>query len=227
MRVSEIFNSVQGEGPNTGKPAVFLRMALCNLTCEWCDTRYTWDWKHYEYDKEVKEMTIEQVKAEVVKYGVNHLVLTGGEPMLQQNEVLPLLASLKGIGFYIEVETNGTVVPRKEMVEIVDQWNVSPKLENSGNSKAHREKGESYRFFNQLDNSYFKYVISNPQDLNEVQALALRYEITKKKIILMPEARTKEQLQETTKWLQNLSKQMHYSFSTRLHIELWGNLRGV
>ncbi len=227
MKVSEIFNSVQGEGPNMGKPAVFLRMALCNLICEWCDTKYTWDWKHYDYDKEVREMTVEQVKAEIVKYGVNHLVFSGGEPMLQQNDVLPLLASLKVMNFYIEVETNGTIIPRKEMIEIVNQWNVSPKLKNSGNSRAHREKGEGYRFFNQLDNSYFKYVISSPQDLFEVQALALKYGITGKKIILMPEARTKEQLEERTKWLEGVSKQMHYSFSTRLHVELWGNHRGV
>src|SRR6267143_4783455 len=150
MKVSEIFCSIQGEGLNAGKQAVFLRMALCNLACEWCDTKYTWDWKNYAYANEVKEMNVEQVKADLLKRGVKHLVLTGGEPMLQQGELLPLLQSLKETGFFIEIETNGTLTPASEMIEVVDQWNVSPKLENSGNSSSSREKLECYRFFKQL-----------------------------------------------------------------------------
>ena len=112
MKVSEIFSSIQGEGLNAGKQAVFLRLALCNLACEWCDTKYTWDWKNYDYASEVKEMSIEQVKADLLKPGVKHLVLTGGEPMLQQGELWPLLQSLKETGFFIEIETNGTLLPQ-------------------------------------------------------------------------------------------------------------------
>ncbi len=227
MKVSEVFCSIQGEGLSAGAQAVFLRMALCNLSCEWCDTKYTWDWKNYEYEKEVKEVGIEDVKADLLKYGVKHLVLTGGEPMLQQRDLVPLLESLKEIGFFIEVETNGTISPAIRMINVVDRWNVSPKLENSGNPQNWREKPESYLFFKELSNAFFKYVIRTPQDLNEVRELARRYHIPESRIMLMPEARTKEELTERSKWLKEATGQMNYLFSTRLQIERWGDKRGV
>jgi 7-cyano-7-deazaguanosine (preQ0) biosynthesis protein QueE len=227
MKVSEIFRSIQGEGPNVGKPAVFLRMALCNLACGWCDTKYTWDWKTYDYEKEVKEMNDDQVKKEILSFDTKHLVLTGGEPMLQQTQLFQLLKSLKETGFYIEVETNGTVVPVDEMIALIDEWNVSPKLENSGNSLSARERPDCYHFFKRIPNAYFKYVIQDSEDLAEVQLLAEKYAIPLRRIVLMPEARTSEELAERTEWLKNASRQLGYLFSTRLQIELWGNKRGV
>jgi len=227
MKVSEVFRSIQGEGPNAGKPAVFLRMALCNLACKWCDTKYTWDWKTYDYEREVKEMNDDQVKMQILSFDTAHLVLTGGEPMLQQKQLLPLLRSLKETGFYIEVETNGTIVPLDQMIALIDQWNVSPKLENSGNSLAARERDDCYHLFKRIPNAYFKYVIQDSKDLTEVQLLAEKYMIPLSRIILMPEARTPEELSERTEWLKSTSKQLGYSFSTRLQIELWGNRRGV
>ncbi len=172
-------------------------------------------------------MSVEQVEEQLLKHNTKHLVLTGGEPMLQQKTLVPVLRGLKRNGFYIEVETNGTIIPRGEMLELVDQWNVSPKLENSKNPQELRERPECYRFFNSLSNSYFKYVIQNPGDLDEVLQLAEKYRIPSAKIILMPEARTKEQLAERSSWLAELCRHNGYPFSTRLHIELWGNKRGV
>ena len=227
MKVSEVFCSIQGEGYNAGKKAVFLRMALCNLACEWCDTKYTWDWKNYEYEREVKDMSTDQVKADLLKYQVPHLVLTGGEPLLQQQQLLPLLEDLKEMEFFIEVETNGTIIPTDNIVRIVDQWNVSPKLENSANSSLSREKPEVYRYFGRLPKASFKYVIRTPEYLNEVRKLAERYSIPRSKILLMPEARTKGELAARTAWLKDVSSNMGYSFSTRLQIELWGDQRGV
>ncbi|HKM76270.1 MAG TPA: 7-carboxy-7-deazaguanine synthase QueE [Candidatus Bathyarchaeia archaeon] len=227
MKVSEIFTSIQGEGQNLGKPAIFLRMALCNLTCEWCDTKYTWDWKNYDYSKEVEEMSVVEVEQELLKFQGKHLVLTGGEPMLQQKELLPLLKSLKEHEFYIEVETNGTIKPTNEILALIDQWNVSPKLENSGNEVSAREKPECYRFFNHLPNACFKYVVKDPDDFEEVRRLAEKYQISNDKIILMPEAQTTEQLTERSGWLSELSREAGYRFSTRLQIALWGSKRGV
>lgn len=227
MKVSEIFTSIQGEGSNIGKPAVFLRLALCNLSCEWCDTKYTWDWKNFDYEKEVKEMTVEQVLEQLLNAGVTHLVITGGEPMLQQKDLTQLLRALKQKRFYVEVETNGTIQPMVEMLGLVDQWNVSPKLENSKNTVAAREKPECYRFFNSLAATNFKYVIEDPVDFREVQQLAEKYEISTDKIVLMPEAQTKEELAERSKWLIDLCRREGYRFSTRLQVALWGSRRGV
>ncbi len=116
MDVSEIFYSVQGEGVNAGLPSVFLRLAVCNLQCSWCDTKYTWDWKQYDYNKEVHKMNAEQIKEQILKYGCRHIVITGGEPMLQQEELAGLLVSLKKVGFEAEIETNGTILPNDSMV---------------------------------------------------------------------------------------------------------------
>jgi len=172
-------------------------------------------------------MSIKQVEQELLKFQGKHLVLTGGEPMLQQKELIPLLRSLKEHEFYVEMETNGTLVPPVEMLALVDQWNVSPKLENSKNELSAREKPECYRFFNRLPNSCFKYVVKNPQDFEEVRQLAEKYQISNDKIILMPEAETREQLTERSGWLSELSRKAGYRFSTRLQIALWGSKRGV
>ena len=147
--------------------------------------------------------------------------------MLQQKSLLPLLRSLKETGFYIEVETNGTIMPMDEMVALIDQWNVSPKLANSGNSVSARDRRECYDLFKRLSNAYFKYVVRDSEDLTEVESLAEKYVIPLSKIILMPEARTSEELAERNEWLKSASKRLGCSFSTRLQIELWGDRRGV
>ena len=132
MKISEIFKSIQGEGINAGKNVVFLRTALCNLKCSWCDTKYTWDWDNFDYSKEVKELSINRVKEEIEQFNIKHLVITGGEPMMQADDLVELLSFLKP-DFYVEVETNGTIVPNKMLTDLVDQWNVSPKTSNSNN----------------------------------------------------------------------------------------------
>ena len=95
MKISEIFESIQGEGNNAGKPAVFLRIAECNLKCVWCDTKYTWDWKNYDYSKEVNEMSIKEVRQSLEQFRIRHLVITGGEPLMQQDDLAELLTFLK------------------------------------------------------------------------------------------------------------------------------------
>ena len=101
MKISEIFESIQGEGTNAGKPVVFLRTAECNLKCTWCDTKFTWDWKQFDYSKEVKEMSIKEVINSISKFNVKHLVITGGEPLLQQEPLIDLVQILVNKNFNI------------------------------------------------------------------------------------------------------------------------------
>jgi 7-carboxy-7-deazaguanine synthase len=225
LKVSEIFYSIQGEGPTIGVPSVFLRLAVCNLQCSWCDTKYSWDWEHYDYAKEVTEMNEEEVARKILGYGCRHLVVTGGEPMLQQEELVLLLEKLRG--FHVEVETNGTIRPNKEMVSLVDQWNVSPKLSNSGNSVKVREIPECYAFFRRQNNAHFKYVVEDREDLGEILELVAKYEIPREKVILMPESTSPELLREKSAWLADICKSEGFRFTTRLHIILYGNKRGV
>lgn len=227
MKVSEIFYSIQGEGPNIGVPSVFLRLAVCNLQCSWCDTKYSWDFQHYDYGKEVIEIDEDQVSKLILEYNCRRLVVTGGEPMLQQDELAPLLFRLKEKGFEIEVETNGTIMPKEEMMRAVDQWNVSPKLESSGNISLVREMPECYLYFSNTPNAYFKYVVESPDDLGEILSLVRKYKIARERVILMPESTSPELLREKSAWVAEICKEEGFRFTTRLHIILYGNRRGT
>jgi len=223
----EIFCSVQGEGINIGRPAVFLRLGLCNLACTWCDTKYTWDWDSYDKKEQIVEMGIGEVGQEILKHEPRYLVLTGGEPMIQQSHFIPMLEHLKERAFFIEIETNGTIVPDQKLVNLIDHWSVSPKLDNSGNLRSLREIPECYRFFATIPSGYFKYVLQDEDDFKEVQTLMNKYHLPPNKIILMPEAQSRADLIERSKWVIELCKKTGCIFSTRLQILLWGNQRGV
>jgi organic radical activating enzyme len=222
----EIFHSIQGEGVNAGTPAVFLRLALCNLACTWCDTKYTWDWDSYDIKGEVVSLSEEEVERRILSFDRPHLVITGGEPLLQQEELAPLATSLHRRGFYCEVETNGTLPPSPEMVEGVSQWNVSPKTTSSGNRRDRREVPQALNAFRELDNAYFKFVIVGPEDIEEVSLLADTYRIPPHRVLLMPEGVTAQVLQERGRWVAEACRERGFRFSTRLHILLWGDRRG-
>lgn len=226
LKISEIFHSIQGEGVNVGKPSIFLRTATCNLQCSWCDTKYTWDWKNYDYNKEVKEMEIPEIKNEIIKFNEKNLVITGGEPLLQQEALIKLFEEIKSFDYFVEVETNGTIKPTQKMLDFVDQWNVSPKTANSNNNLNTCENAEAYTLFKKLDNSIFKFVIDSKEDMVEVENLIKKYDINREKIFLMPQASDKEELYKKRKLVQNLANKYNVNETSRLHIELWGNIRG-
>jgi len=223
----EIFYSIQGEGVNIGVPTVFLRLALCNLKCDWCDTKYTWDWDHYEYEKEVRDMSPSAVEEEITRFGCSHLVITGGEPLMQAQQMVPLARSLKKLDYFIEVETNGTLVPPQEFSSLVDQWNVSPKLANSANSAKRREVPRALNYFAGLPNAYFKYVVENPDDIQEIVSLNTTYGIASASTLLMPQAVDSFELLQKSRWLVDLCQETGFRFSTRLQVLLWGAKRGL
>ena len=225
MQVNEIFKSIQGEGPNFGKPAIFLRTAQCNLKCTWCDTKYTWDWKNYDFQKEVKEMTIDEVKDAILDLEIKHLVITGGEPLLQQDDLADLLSFLKP-DFYVEVETNCTILPNKMLTDLIDQWNVSPKTKNSGNPLELCENNECYYFFANQENCFFKYVVENESDIPEIKKFVAKYNIPENRVQLMTQASTKEEISAREKSISELAKANNFLFSPRLHVAMWGAQRG-
>lgn len=222
----EVFTSIQGEGVSAGTPSVFLRLALCNLHCAWCDTKYTWDWRHYDYDEQVVSFTQKSLQDLVTDQPARNLVLTGGEPLLQQAAARPLLAELRARGFRVEVETNGTMQPSPAFATLVDQWNVSPKLSNSRDSERLRLREGPLRWFAACDRAWFKFVVVGPADLAELNALAARLGLSPSRIFLMPEARTPEDVRRRSEWLVPAAIQHGYRVSPRLHVLLWGDERG-
>lgn len=193
------FATLQGEGITAGQRAVFLRLHYCNLACSWCDTRYTWDrtksefwqepqgWPLLKTSKIVKDLWVN-------KFGINdpnkikRLVVTGGEPLLQQQKIIDLLKFLPD--WQVEIETNGTIMPDLELSRC--QINCSPKLENSGNSKARSFKPQVLKTINNMPNSWFKFVATNSIDLEEIDGVVKTCGLDTRKIIVMPEGRTLE-----------------------------------
>jgi 7-carboxy-7-deazaguanine synthase len=101
MQIAEIFRSIQGEGLNQGRPCTFIRLAGCNLGCTWCDTPHA--------REAGEEIDIEEIVSRVGALSGNYLCITGGEPLLQIDQLLPLLRLLAGKGYQIDIETNGTL----------------------------------------------------------------------------------------------------------------------
>ncbi|TAG10556.1 MAG: 7-carboxy-7-deazaguanine synthase QueE [Verrucomicrobia bacterium] len=240
----EIFHTIQGEGISAGMPAVFIRASRCNLHCVWCDTDYTWNftgtrWRHEKdaqpgYAKfEKTQVTIEMEPAEiarrVLEYPCSRVVLTGGEPLLQQAEFLKVLELLRAErpDLQCEVETNGTQLPSEAFAAAVNQFNVSPKLANSGMAADLRLNAGVMNFFAKSNKAWFKFVIASHDDLLEVLDLTKQWALPLERVLLMPEGRTANRLDENATWLAEQCKQHGMRFSDRLHIRLWGERRGV
>ncbi|MGE5183506.1 MAG: hypothetical protein ACM31C_15650 [Acidobacteriota bacterium] len=195
-----------------------------------CDTKYTWDWTSHDRSLEVIELD-EAVCAERVSEiggsNVHNVVVTGGEPLLQQPALVTLARSLRARGLRIEVETNGAIEPTSELAGLVDQWNVSPKLESSGNRRSARLRVGPLSWFSGAPNASFKFVVSRPEDLVEVEALQRQFEIPAGRVILMPEGTDADALAGRSTWIAEECARRGYRFSTRLHVLLWGSRRGT
>jgi 7-cyano-7-deazaguanosine (preQ0) biosynthesis protein QueE len=175
MKVSEIFFSIQGEGLDIGRPAIFIRLAGCNLRCAWCDT------KHALAADNGTEMSVDEIIALVQNEeasGCDYVVLTGGEPLMQ--DCMALAKALTEKRYALAAETNGTFF-KPELLEYVSLWAVSPKLSSSGM----RYNGNIIRKYAALPNAFFKFVITNDVDFEEARDLAKKYDL--EKIVLQSE----------------------------------------
>lgn len=229
LKVNEIFGpTIQGEGKSSGKDVMFVRLSFCNLTCVWCDTPYTWKWQNAsEQAKEVHALTDAQIFAKLVALSdsTRNIVVSGGEPLVQQKKLVSLLALLKENSYFIEVETNGTVVPLSEIVRLVDQFNCSPKLANSGVELKHRFKPKALKALSENGKTNFKFVISSEQEIDEIVSLVKEFQM--KEVYLMPEGRTVAELNAREQFVQDICKQYGFCFTQRLHIIKYGSKRGV
>lgn len=238
LRVNEIFGqTVQGEGQTIGKISAFVRLTGCNLTCSWCDTPYTWDWKGqngtvYNAKEQTMGLTIDQIVGQITdniqlpKGG--HVVISGGEPLLQQTKLLVLLQELKKRGYKIEIETNATVKVRNlEFYKYVDYFNCSPKLSNAGMSLDKTIKNEVIQQIKKNAKNYiFKFVITDAKDLTEIETIMINNKINKQKVYIMPEGQTRDEHYKNLVLLADKVIEKGFNLSTRLHVLLWGNQRG-
>ncbi|MFO0978193.1 MAG: 7-carboxy-7-deazaguanine synthase QueE [Planctomycetaceae bacterium] len=225
MQIAEIFESVQGEGPWAGTQSLFIRTSGCNLRCWFCDTPYT-SWK-----PEGTAWTLAELCHRVAESSAPDVVLTGGEPMLVP-DLVPLTEYCRSLGKRITVETAGTV----DLPVTADLMAISPKLSNSSPEDATwKQRHEASRFrpdvIRALTSRYqsiLKFVIDKPEDVTELQQWLQQIpELQPSMVWVMPQSRTREQLREKSPWLRELARKHGFNFSSRLHIEMFGNQRGT
>ena len=223
--VNELFGpSIQGEGPSAGRRCGFVRLGRCNQACVWCDEPQTWAWDRFDPEAELHEMAVDDVLAELDAMDVDMVVVTGGEPLLQQRGLEGLLETMKARGWRIEIETAGTIAPAMAH-GLVDQWNVSPKLANSGNPLTRRYKPDVLRAFEAADRAIFKFVVCQPSDLDEIDVMVQECGLTD--VWIMPEGTDASTLERRSAALADDVVKRGWNLTTRLHILLWGNRRGI
>jgi 7-carboxy-7-deazaguanine synthase len=218
LKIAEIFYSIQGEGTLLGVPSVFIRASGCNLRCRWCDTPYT------SWNPEGREMSLDEIVAEARGYNCTHAVVTGGEPMLF-DEVIDLT---HGLDMHVTIETAGTVFKHVKC----DLMSISPKLANSTPEGRWSTQHERLRYqpdvLRQLISAYdyqLKFVVTKADDLAEIKLILETINADRSKVLLMPEGTTQDATRAP--WLAEICKSEGFRYTPRLHIDLWGNTRGV
>ena len=235
----EIFASLQGEGPSTGRPSVFVRLSRCNLACVWCDTAYTWRFSGdnrphrggESFARKANQIAMDEHDAaqRILALDPDRLVRTGGEPLLQASALTKLFALLRAIRprLHVEIETNGTVQAPEALDRVIDQYNVSPKLAHSGNDADLALIPERLHAYAADPRAFFKFVIASPADVDEVLDLKGQYGIHPSRLQLMPEGTDSEALYDRMRWLAPLAMQHGLRLTDRLHIHLYGDTRGT
>ena len=216
LGVSEVFASIQGEGVSVGTPSVFVRLQGCTVGCAWCDTKYSWERGHG------RELTLEALLADVRAAGPDNVVVTGGEP-LEHPALVPLVAGLKARHHRVEVETAGIASPPSDDV---DQWNVSLKLAHSGVAESRRLNPDAIRRFREVG-AWFKFVVGQERDVEEVRAIQAQFSLPAERILLMPLGMRREEQEVLMPRVVEWCRREGFRFSPRLHILIWGPRRGV
>jgi len=226
MVINEIFHSLQGEGFLAGVPSVFVRLAGCPLRCRWCDTKYAWDATAGD------DSSVAEIVRAVKKWPCRHIVITGGEPMIDA-ELPKLTRELKAAGKHITIETAGIAyIPDMPC----DLMSISPKLSNSTPQDAkiaamHDRSRLDLAVLGELIEHYdyqLKFVVDSQDDIAEIQETLGRLgNVDVQKVMLMPQAATRDELLSKSPMVADLCKRTGFAFSQRLQVLLWDNKRAT
>jgi 7-carboxy-7-deazaguanine synthase len=224
MVIAETFTSIQGEGLLAGVPSFFIRTSGCNLRCAWCDTPYT------SWQPEGVRLTLRELLGRVADSGRHHIVITGGEPLLQR-ELGDLTRALVVNGHHITVETAGTLAPEFESHLL----SVSPKTANSDPEGRFRERHRTLRshleplrrLLERHPDHQLKFVVQGEGDLPEVLTIVESLGVERERVMLMAEGHTAEQVAERARSVGRLCLEHGFRYSPRLHLDLFGAGRGL
>jgi 7-carboxy-7-deazaguanine synthase len=225
FRICEIYQSIQGEGMLTGTASVFVRTSGCNLRCWFCDTPFS-SWR-----PEGEYQSTEQIVQQVGSYAANHVVLTGGEPMIFST-IGQLTRAIRQKGRHLTIETAGTTWHSVEC----DLWSISPKLAGSAPKSAgswqlaHQQRRHRPEVVRQMMRQAYqlKFVVDVRGEAEEVlQYLDLLGSYDAKRVLLMPQGTTVEDLDQRAEWLEPWCQKHGLTFCPRSHIYWFGNRRGT
>jgi organic radical activating enzyme len=217
LRVSEVFHSLQGEGPSTGVPAHFVRLQGCTVGCAWCDTKYSWD------TAGGRRVEISGLLEEALALGAAPLlVVSGGEP-LESPELRPLLEAALERWERVEVETSGLLPPPLSHPRLA--WSVSPKLPKS--TVRWEQTWRHAAEWLAEPNATFKIVVGDPPDETDLMRLISAHHIPAGRVMLMPEGFTDAGLRARALVLAGVCKRYGFRLSPRLHVWIWGARRGL
>lgn len=239
--ISETFVSIQGEGKLTGVPSFFVRVSGCNLRCAWCDTPYA-SWRA-EGDSRTVDAVVEEARGAAAR-GVRHAVLTGGEPMMfaQLTELSARIAAPiagGGAGMHVTIETAGTMIPPGGVT--CHLMSISPKLANStprGDPRdpsgawasRHEERRINVPVLQRLVDGYpdrqLKFVVAGESDATEIEGLLGRLRgWSPGDVLVMPEGMPPPRAHVEAAVRLCMSRGWRYCH--RLHLDLFGNVRGT
>jgi 7-carboxy-7-deazaguanine synthase len=237
LPINELFCSLQGEGTLAGVPSVFVRTSGCNLRCWFCDSYHT------SWEPTGEWRSVDAVVDAVEAYDAEHVVLTGGEPLIHAASV-DLLERLDELGYHTTVETNGTIYPDAP----IDLASVSPKLATSTPTpdrdpdgdgewaERHEDRRLDVETLAELVDEYetqLKFVVTGPEDVAEIDDLVARVReaadspVPDDSVLLMPEGQTRDQLDERRRVVADLAVEYGYRYTPRLHVDLWNDAPGT
>lgn len=231
-----LFYTIEGEGEYVGQPSVFMRLAMCNLRCpgfqsetspHGCDSFVSWSVKNKMTFTEIFQLMEDNKYPEHLQYGAI-LKITGGEPLIQQKQLLKFIESfVLKYKFLpkIDFETNATILPDERWkTEFNATFTTSPKLTTNGDPEDKTYKPEVLKWHSTYG-SGFKFVIQNEQDVDEVWRKYIDdYEginVPLQRVWYMPCCGSREEHIERAPSIAELAKRDRVSFSPRLHLLLW------
>ena len=204
LKVNEIYFSIQGESTKAGLPCVFVRLTYCNLRCTYCDTEYAF--------YEGKDLSIDEILAEVKKYNCNLVEVTGGEPLVQE-ECLDLMKRLCEENFEVLLETGGSLTIKnidKRIKIIMDLKCPSSKM----------MKKNLYDNINYLKNTdEIKFVIGTREDYEWTKEIISKYELTNKCEILFSVVFGELEPLTLVNWV--LEDKLKVRFQLQMHKFIW------
>ncbi|GAA1022120.1 radical SAM protein [Acrocarpospora pleiomorpha] len=248
--ISELFYSFQGEGPNLGRRALFIRFRDCNLTCGYaaapgsantpatgtmrCDTEYTWNGAKHDLSTGVQHLTPQQIWDELMRLdpsttnpglaAVDLIVASGGEPLLRKNALLYLANQAVSTGRRMEIETNATITPGANLIAAGVAFNAGLKLASSAVPRSRRIKPAAITAIQASGQARWKFVVCGPDDVAEIAQLQAQFGLTE--IWLSPEGTTAAAVIEQMRRAAVPALEHGWNLTTREHVLIWGDERG-